>query len=162
MIKVGFSNSKTLISRVICWLTNSKVSHTFLILEQPNGWPIKVPIVMEAAWDGFRMISLEQFQKTNNIPYIIEPVVPLDKGVEAAEHWLGEPYAYYTLIGMLWVLLGRFLRRTWRNPFNNPKSLMCSEAVVVVLQESGYPGADKLDPASVSPGDLLRFFQPNL
>jgi hypothetical protein len=60
---------------------------------------------------------------------------------------------------MAWVLLGRALRRQWKNPLSRADELFCSEAVVEeFLIPAGYPGVAALGlPQDVSPPALLTF-----
>ena len=151
MIKIGFSTSKALTSRAIRWATRSRVSHTFLLVE---GSFFGQDMVMEAVASGFRLVPFATFKKQNEIVTLITPVVPLDKGVEEAVNWLGERYNFEGIFGMLFVLLGRWLGRKWRNPFRSANSLFCSEVNTLVVKESGYPGTAGLDPFSTDPEDL--------
>lgn len=152
-IKIGFSYTNTLLSRAIRFLTRSKISHTFLLVGAD---------VLEAGSTGFVRIPYIEWQKQNTLVYIIDPIVPLDKGVQCAEKWIGEPYAYGKLFGFIWVMIGRRLRRRWHNPIHERHALFCSEANTHVIQDSGWPGSEKLDPSATAPQDLLAFLSDNL
>lgn len=112
-------------------------------------------MVMEATEVGFRYIPLASFEKNNDIIEVVTPRFPLDVGVHAANYWLGESYDFVGLVASFFVILGRWLKRKVKNPVQNPRAMFCSEAVTRVLQLSGYPGTSDLDPASVTPQDLL-------
>lgn len=157
MVKVGFStHGNNIVSRLIRWLTKSKASHAWLLVEDPF---FGLEMVMEATETGFRLIPLANFKaEGNNIVALLEPSSPLDEGVKQAGKWLGEHYDFAGLFGASVVILGRWLRRKWRNPFGSPKSMFCSEAVVRVMQASKFPGAEGLDPEATTPQDLLDFF----
>ena len=103
-IKIGFSTSNALVSRLIRWVTRSRVSHTFLLIEDSF---FGQDMVMEAASSGFRLIPYSVFQTGNTDVTLITPVVPIDEGVKKAVIWLGEKYNYTGDFGMLFVLLGR-------------------------------------------------------
>jgi len=151
---VGFSTSNELVSRLIRFFTKAKVSHTFLVIRAPF---LEEDLVIEAAWAGFRATTLRRFKKKNTVVALMKPAVPLDKGLRDALTWLGESYDFGGLFGMAFVLLGRWLRRKVRNPLHDSRAIFCSEANTLVLQASGYPGADVLDPTETSPADLLEF-----
>jgi hypothetical protein len=151
-IKIGFSSSNSWISRLIRWLTSSDVSHTFLLVTIDGK-----EFVAEAAFSGFRLILKRNWDKDNRVADLFTPIVSLDKGWEAVEDWLGERYGYEGIFGYMWVVLGRMIKRKWHNPIHESKALFCSEANTKVLQESGWPGADQLDAASMSPGALRDF-----
>jgi hypothetical protein len=156
MIRVGFStHTNNIMSRVIRWFTHSKVSHVWLLVEDTF---FGVDMVMEATETGFRLIPYANFvAEGNTIVAVLEPAYPLDTGVQTAVHWLGERYDFAGLFGSAFVMLGRWLKRKWRNPLDAPKSMFCSEAVTRVLQASAYPGAEALDSSATTPQDLLVF-----
>lgn len=153
-IKIGFSTSNSWVSRLIRWATDSDVSHTFLLVEIDG-----IEFVAEASFSGFRLILMRNWIRGNEIVDIIEPLVPLDKGWLVAEDWLGESYSWTGLIGYGWVVIGRKLKRKFHNPIHESKSLFCSEANTKVIQASGWPGSENLDPASMSPADLRDFLK---
>jgi hypothetical protein len=151
MIKIGFSTSKALTSRAIRWVTRSRVSHVFLLVEDSF---LGQDMVMEAIASGFQLIPYSNFKSGNEIVTLITPVVPLDDGVKKATDWLGEKYNFEGLAGMLLVLAGRWLGRKWRNPLRSAHSVFCSEVATMILQSVNYPGVMDLDPQSTDPEDL--------
>ena len=157
MVRVGFSTqTDNVLSKVIRWITGSRVSHAWFLIEDSF---FRVPMVMEATETGFRLIPYDNFKaEGNDIIVVLETVYSLDAGVQEATRWLGERYDFAGLFGAIFVLLGRWLRRKWRNPLASAKAMFCSEAVVRVLQSAQYPGASVFDPASTTPQDLLDFF----
>jgi len=158
MIRVGFStHTKSILSRIIRWFTKSKASHAWLLITDSF---FGVEMVMEATETGFRLIPFENFKaEGNDIIAIIDPAYPLDVGVHQAVRWLGEGYDFAGLFGSAFVMLGRWFKRKWRNPWDRPHSMFCSEAVVRILQASQYPGSEKFDPAATTPQDLLDFLK---
>jgi hypothetical protein len=153
---VGFSTSNALVSRLIRYFTKAKVSHTFLVIRSPM---LEEDLVIEAGWGGFQATTLRRFKKKNEIVALLKPIVPLDKGLRDSLAWLGESYDFGGLFGMAFVLLGRWLRRKYANPLHDSRALFCSEANTLVLQASGYPGADGLAPTETSPEDLFLFMK---
>lgn len=148
-IKIGFSYGNGILPKIIKFFTKSTVSHTFLLIDDKT--------VLEAGSNGFVELPFEDWKKDNNLVTLVNPIVPLDKGFEAAQKWIGEPYAYGALIGFIWVLIGRVLRRKFHNPFYERKALFCSEANTRIVKDSNWPGSDKLIPSGTSPQDLLTF-----
>lgn len=162
MIKIGFSTHKnSFVSWLIRKITKSKASHSWILLDEEY---FGTPIVMEAVGvEGFRMISLEVFKKQGNIIIdIVEPKISLEPGVTRAIHWLGEPYDREAFFGAFFVMVGRWLRVNWKNPFRSSRTQFCSEAVVRILQASNYPGTEWMDPESTTPQDLIEFFKSEL
>jgi hypothetical protein len=157
MIKIGFSTSpKNIISKVIRWFTKSKASHTWVLFEDTF---FGMEMVMESTDTGFRVVPFANFKaEGNEIVALVVPTAPLDDGVKAAASWLGESYDFGGLFGSAFVLLGRWLRRKWANPWASCKSMFCSEAVARILQAAKYPGSSVFVPEATTPQDLLDFF----
>ena len=148
----GFNPISSLVRR----LCKSEVSHAVFVYADAD-WG--VDMVMEAADSGFRIMPLERFEETNTIVAMVEPKQSIEVGLKfVALEYLGTAYDFGGLIGGALVMLGRWLKRKWNNPLENSKALFCSEAVVVALQKSAYPGADALDAKTTTPQDLLTFF----
>jgi hypothetical protein len=155
-VRIGFSTCRScLISRLIRWVTQSQVSHTWLLLKEG---PLSVPVVLEAVMgQGFRLVPFRVFETGNTIVATIDPVVPIEDGVREALDWLGESYDLRGMFGEAVVMLGRRLHRRWHNPFFSSHTMFCSEAVVRTLQSAHYPGTSTLNAVSTSPQDLLDF-----
>lgn len=156
MVRIGFSTNPTnLLSRAIRWFTESRVSHTFFIVDWGGS-----EVMVEAHWNGFRVLDFKQWrrEKPGQLVAIVEPHEDLTPSFEALIPYLGQPYDVGGLFGMAWVLAcGRFLQRKVNNPWDSHKALFCSEAVAQVLTWSRYPGWHTLA-ENVSPDDLLEFF----
>lgn len=154
---VGFSKPRKMnpLSALIMKLTGSKASHAFFIYFDQD---YRTEVVMEASAHGFRHIPLGAFVNKNEIVKVIEPDFPIDEGLRwVALNYLGSSYSWGELIGMAFVLMGRMFKQKYKNPFSSKKSMFCSEAVVVALQQSMYPGSEALVANETSPADLLQF-----
>jgi hypothetical protein len=154
MVRVGFSTSEHFISRLIRKLTRSKASHTFFIFYDET---LAETMVMDAHFGGYRTLPLHNFG--GKIIADIELKQCGEEAVKAAAQWLGAGYDTKALIGGLKVVIGRWFKRKWKNPWNDARKLMCSEAVTKALIAANYPGADKLTPEDTTPQDLLDFLQ---
>lgn len=152
-VKIGFSTRKNnWTSKIIRWFTRSKVSHVWLLFDDP----IRGQVVMEAErGPGLEETPWEWFPK-DEIVAMVDPIVPLDKAVETAKARLGEKYDVDGLFGMAFVMVGRWFHVKLRNPLHNSHELFCSEAVAMVLQDAGYPGMEGKDPTSMSPEDVYE------
>jgi hypothetical protein len=132
-------------------------SHAFFIYHDVD-W--SADMVMEAHEVGFRLIPLAHFEKKNEIVASFVPKASLESGLrEVALTYLGTHYDFGGLIGSAFLLLGRWLKRKWHNPLQDARSVFCSEAVVIAMQKSKYPGADGLEARDTTPQDLLNFFE---
>jgi hypothetical protein len=159
MVFIGFSTPRLWnpLSALIRAMTRSRVSHTFLLVEDPM---FELRLVLEAHSTGFRLVSLTRFVKDNKIVAIVEPSHPVEPGLPRAGEWLGEKFDLLGLFGIFVTLLARYFRqRPWRNPFPTPSALFCSEAVIKTLKAAGYPGSAKLGEETTTPAEVLAFFE---
>lgn len=153
MIKVGFSRSESIIGKVIRWFTKSEVNHTFIVFTLGGyEW------VLEASWFGVYIIPYERYVLHANVTHLFE-IEDAKLNDMAMLRFIGAGYDYAGLVGMAWVMLGRALRKTWRNPWQSTKASFCSEMVASLLIEAKHPGAKELDPRATSPEDLLRILE---
>jgi hypothetical protein len=154
--RILFSTTTKLLSRIIRWFTQAPVSHcSFLYFDVDFGREM----VLEATLEGVRIIPLEVFQKHNIVVKTFIPRHDLKPGLAKAGSILGAAYDFTGLLGMLWVLLGRWFKKKWQNPLDNVHSLFCSEFVARVLWWSSYPGTEYWEPRNMTPADLYGFFQ---
>jgi len=159
MIAVGFSTqTKNPLSAIIRFFTGSPISHTWLLVEDPV---FGMKMVMEADEFGIRLIPYDRFQLGNDIKYLITLNSNWDYGLglATAGEWLSSMYDFSGLIGMAFVVIGRWLKRKWNNPFASHSAMFCSELVVRFLQASQYPGTKDFVPEDTTPQDLLTFLQ---
>lgn len=155
---IGFSTPRrfNVLSWAIRKITGSRASHAWLRVVDPL---FHLDMVMEAHTTGMRLIPRAVFEKGNAVVALAYPQGDFSTALGKAGKFLGRKYDFEGLLGMAWVLLGRWLHRKWRNPLNSTKALFCSEAVVEMLQAAKYPGAERLAADSTSPEDLLEFLQ---
>lgn len=157
IVKVGFSTGKrSPVSAVIRWATRSKVSHAYLIVDDPT---LGDELILEADRGGFQFCRYLTFKKSNNV--IAEVPVDLSAAaVQQADQWVGEVgYDYEGLVGEAIVKLALWFKRKISNPMHDPRSMFCSEAMTRLLQIAKYPGADTLVPQDTSPEALLEFLE---
>lgn len=144
-------------SQLVMKLTKSTASHAFFVYFDED-WGCDM--VMDAHEEGFRLLPLTRFEQKNIIVATFHPAVSIEVGVKfVALEYLGTVFDFSGLLGTAFVLVGRWLKRKWNNPLQAAASVFCSEAAVIALQKSGYPGAEKLVPQDTTPQDLLQFFQ---
>lgn len=156
--RVGFSTSKKLISRLIRWFSDSVVSHAWLLYFDVD---FGKDMVLESTLEGVRIIPFEAFKKHNIVKdeWLFQPRVDLALGFQKAGEELGSKYDFRGLFGMALVVVGRWLKKRWKNPWQNPRSMFCSEFVASILKWSHCPGTDYWDVSTITPDDLLDFFR---
>lgn len=145
-----FSRPKksNLLSLAIRKFTKSNVSHVALAY-----WDLdyQAPMIMEAAWNGFRHVALYRWLKTNHIVAWALPA-DVESGVRSvAIEYLGSNYPWYKLVGMA-------LRQVFKlkNPFRGRSEVFCSEAAAMILVRSGRLEWQHLSPRDISPADLVK------
>jgi hypothetical protein len=154
-ITVGFSTTNKLISRFIRWVTRSPVSHAFVIFNTPTFGRV----VMQAEAWGYEIRPWGLWQQQNALVAEFTPTGPdlAPSIVELAPQYLGRKYDWKAaLLAGLWRWFGRWLR----GRFNSPYSLMCSEALLRILQHAGYSSVAHFDAEVTSPRRVLdRVFE---
>ena len=140
-ITIGFSTTDKLISKIIRWITGSKISHAWIgYYDETLGQRM---VLQAEAW-GYETRPWTRWIKQNK--WVAEFIVPgRDKAKLALQNiatFLGVKYDYGAAF-----LLGfrRWFGRWIKLPYRNPGKLMCTEAVVKFLKIGGYPVADDLD-----------------
>jgi hypothetical protein len=155
-IKIGFSNSNSLVSRIIRFFSRSNISHTWLLIQDLVG---DVDLVMEAVPGGFHIITFEKFMTENSVIEVIDIGENYsEKSISRAFGWMGRRYDYLIFLGMLYVISGRFFGKKLKNPFGS-RAINCVESIVYFLRSNQFPGADELDPGSMTPHDLYVFLK---
>ena len=150
-----FSKTKSPISRFIRWITKSEASHCAFLYYDGD---FQCMMVMEADWYGFGLIPFTRWRAANTV--IDSFPMELDEGLRyVAREYIGSLYDYGGAIGTMFVRFLRFLGRKVKNPLHASRSVFCSEAAVIAMQKQGIAGADLLDPAATTPGDLLNFLR---
>lgn len=160
--RIGFSTPKRFnpVSWLVRTITGSKVSHAFFVYHDVD---FDMDMVMEAHELGFRLTPFERFKKKNQIVGLYVPKQSVDVGLKyVAQQYLGTVYDYGGLIGEFVVMLGRWLKRKWKNPLRGSKNVFCSEAICIAMQKSpGYEHFEE-DPDSVDPQTLMMYFDGGL
>jgi hypothetical protein len=152
---IGFSTPSYFnpVSWLIRKITKSQVSHAWMLYRDDD---FDLDMVMEAHELGFRLLPYDKFLKHNRVVELVAADCDLAPGLRMLAHSLGDSYDYGGLLGMSFVLIGRWFKRKWRNPFSSPRLRFCSEALVQALQASGSGKAEDLIPEGTSPQMLME------
>src|SRR5512138_3338533 len=152
-VKLAFTHKNSFLDTAIRFFSGrkSKVSHVAFIVDDPA--MSKNGMVYEAGWRGFVAVPWDKWR--GRYEYVIIPALaePLDEAFPLIVGWLGNSYDYSGLFGMVWVRVGRWFHRRFRNPFRSRNSLFCSEAAVRAMQAVNYPEAKSMDPETITPED---------
>lgn len=153
--RIGFSTGNGLLSRIIRWFTDSSVSHAWVLYYDLD---FDREMVLESTLEGVRIIPFDVFEKHNKIIKVVTPKHDLKAGFAKVGASLSEQYDFTGLVGMIIVMLGRWLKKKWKNPWVTASAMWCSEMVAWVCKWSSYPGTELMDPHTTSPQDLYEFF----
>jgi hypothetical protein len=155
-IRIGVSTPKRWnpLSPILRRIMRTRYSHIWVLLDDAL---FDVDMVLGTEKQGFQLIPYDRFLKSNDVimVYDPDPSYHLDVGLRAVAPLIGEPYDGLGLVGMAWVMFGRWLKRKFRNPLANPKALFCSESVAMVLVKSAVPEAAMLVPERATPEDVV-------
>lgn len=154
-MRIGFSTTNGIISRLIKWLTRSKASHSYIYFKMAGE-----AMVLHATAHGVNMDYYPKFKNKNKI--IAEYKVNLveEKEQDALSYAfkkVDQPYDYLAIVGFLWVLILKSFGKKAKNPFPNRSAYFCSEIAIEALKAADFPGADALDRELTSPEDIMEF-----
>jgi hypothetical protein len=154
-MKIGFSTSNSVVSKIIRKLTKSKVSHTYIKCQVE-----RYDVVLHANQHGV------EFDKYNDFDRKFEIVAEYDLKLTAEQEdafmayairQLDRSYDFLGVAGFMWVLLNRSFGRKVKNPFSNKSAYYCSELIICSLQAAQFVGSELFDKDLVTPEELLVF-----
>lgn len=131
---VGFSTHPGAFSKLIRFITNSKVSHTYIripVLEYNED------MVFQASGLSVNYTNYKVFQTKCKV--IEEYEITVDDETHALGEMMrvmeaGKPYSVKELIGLLWVLMMRGFGYKVQNPFRDGStSYICVELVMICV-----------------------------
>jgi len=160
-VVVGFSTRPlNPLSWLIRRVTGAKCSHAWLMFREPFFDRL---MVVEATEWGVRMIDAEIFWRRNKIIRVYSIKQDLTGTVQKSGNLLGDLYDFSGLVGMGFVAAAaKWMHRKVKNPLQVRGSLFCSEFVVQVLKQAGYPNTADLDPSATSPQQVYQFLAAQL
>jgi len=155
---IGLSTSSKITSRLIKWITKSKVSHAYIKFEVAGE-----DLVIHATQKGVNCDHYGRFVR--NAAIIEEYELLIDKkhiknALAYAVKQLDHPYDFLSIAGFVWVLFNKALGRKIRNPFRNRFAYNCSEFANNVLSKAGLD-TSFLDAETTSPEDIGKFLRNN-
>jgi hypothetical protein len=144
-IYIGFSKSDKWLSRAICWLTRSDVSHAAVIYtdETWGGW-----WVAEA---DIRGVHSRPLLSKRDWKYVFKVQYDLSLDMMKARKHFDEHYDFvgFTVLGVI-LILGRMIKHRLKFPFRTTEGQICSEFVSRILHK---PMGDD-NPQWVTPKEL--------
>lgn len=152
-ICVCLSTSTGWFSKLIRWVTRSKVSHSFLTFRDET---LDKVFVMEANGRGFMLVPWDEWKQHNQLVlrYSLRTNASAQmSSLRKLAEMLGAEYDYISLLGYA---LRRFVKRM-RNPLAKASKLICSEAVARFLYFTNDPALAKFAEFETwLPEDILK------
>lgn len=133
-ILVGFSSHPGVFSSLIKYVTNSKVSHTYIRIPVPE---YNDSMIFQASGLTVNYTNYSVFKKKNTV--IEEYEIEVDDDTYAFAEMLrvmeaGKPYSMKEIIGLLWVLTMRGVGVRVNNPFRDGShSYVCVELAMMCV-----------------------------
>jgi hypothetical protein len=124
---IGFSASKSWVSKVIRWFTRSDWSHTFIVIGEIEG----VVLISEADWRGVQVARLDKYVGKCKVqiwepPYGVATQQMVADAVRESLRRIESRYGFLQLVGFIPVILARrFLGMKIPNPAKG--GTICSE-----------------------------------
>lgn len=152
---IGFSAHPGIFSTLIKFITNSRVSHTYIRIPVPE---YNESMVFQASGLCVNYMNYKVFQKKSKI--IEEYEIEVDDDVYAFGEMMrviesGKPYSMKEIFGLLWVLAMRGFGVKVNNPFRDGShSYICVELAMLCV------GLEK-DSENVTQEDFRRWCAAN-
>ena len=150
-ITVGFSTTNKFMSRVIRFITQAKCSHAWISFYDAT---LGMKMVMQAEWWGFEVRPWKRWQKENTLV--------AEFGVYGGGYYssllklaklLGSRYDFRSaiLVGIKGWFRYWFRSKFSFRPSRTPHKLMCTESVIIFLQDNNCSATADLNPEETSP-----------
>jgi len=143
-VYIGFSKGGNVLSRLICWVTRSDISHAAVVYRDTlwGGW-----WVAEANAHGVHTRPMDK----RTWRYLFEPRYDIVPDLQGAKRYIDDHYDFLGLIMFGWVMLcWRLLRLRVKFPLRSPSGQVCSEFAARVARRA----IGGKDPQWISPIDL--------
>ena len=131
-LRVGFSTTNSLISKIIRWFTDAPVSHTYIRYYDEF---LKDEYVVHADWVGIVILQGEHYNNHNSVidEYEIEDerlLLSMRKSLKL----LGRKYDYWGILNWAWVItFRRWAKMKMKNFVEDPKKMICVDFCIRIL-----------------------------
>lgn len=146
--------------KLLSWLirkfTGGNYSHAWL-LHKSNDY--KTNLIIHATSGGVKVVEADKVLKRWKFWKLFKYAPKgLENALPSMAKYLGNDYDYGALIFFSWVIIAKnWFKKKVKNPWRDPKAMICSEFVTILLQKANVQGAGLLDPETTSPKDLDTF-----
>jgi hypothetical protein len=157
-LRVGFSKTNSLISKVIRWVIGAPFSHTYIRFYDEY---LGMNLIAHADWPGVIIIQADRFDKENTVVEEFEfDLPPLKTALVRNLRFLGSRYDYLSILGWAWTIaLRRAARLVVKNPLDDPKSLICVDFCIRVLNDAALTA---IPVGSMNPKGLVKYLRKHI
>lgn len=154
-LRVGFSKTNSLISKVIRWVIGAPFSHTYIRFTDEF---LGMNLIAHADWPGVLLLQAEKFDKENQKLEEFEFDLDILKvSLVRNLRFLGSRYDYLSILGWAWTIaLRRAAKIIVQNPLDDPKSLICVDFCIRVLNDAGLTA---IPVGSINPKGLVNYLR---
>lgn len=159
-IRVGFSTTNSIFSKIICWFIDDDVSHSYICFYDEF---LEEHLVMHADWPGVIIEPLALFDATNTI---VEEYIINDPRLKASLTYnlrhLRKKYDYWNIAYKAWAItFKRWITRKVKKPTENPTKptkMICVDFVLYVLNRASICD---LPYGELNPKDFRKWMREN-
>ena len=156
-VAVGFSKTNFLPSKSIRLFTKAQISHTYIRFYDRT---LKTYLILHSDFGGVQFSLADRFDAENIAVY--EYIISdsrLDDSIRKNLWHLEKGYSYKRIWSWMWlIILKRWFVRKLKAPTTSPKSLICVDFILYILQDAGLT---ELEIGQLTPADLLVWFEAN-
>lgn len=132
-VQICFAASDAWVSRAICWLTYSKISHVLITF-----YDVSLGQVMVVQADrGFQVVPWKKWCEGNSVVARYTLPAPADLQLDVLQEVVEYLGASHSTRSLLKLLLLRRRRRRYKGQFSPPGKRICAEAAALYLQKIG-------------------------
>lgn len=134
-IKIGFSTTNSIWSKIIRRLTKANVSHTYIKFYDST---LGTDLVLHADYSGVQFELAEKFDIGNFTveEYEIDDT-RLDKAVKNNLWHLGKKYNYYKMFNFIFfIMFKRWFVRKMKNPIVDAGKIICVDFIFYILNDA--------------------------
>lgn len=135
-LTLGFSTTKSFISKAIRWFTNSEVSHTYIRFYDEF---LETELVMHADWPGVIIEEAALFRLQNVVINEFEIDDPRMKAsLKRNLRMLRKKYAWWNIAKWAWLItFRRWVKKKIIAPTEDPKEIICVDFALHITNNCG-------------------------
>lgn len=134
-LKIGFSTTNSIWSKIIRWITKANMSHTYIKFYDST---LGTDLILHSDYSGVEFDLAEKFHISN---FVIEEYeiddARLDKAIKNNLWHLGKRYDYYKMFNFIFfIMFKRWFIRKVKNPIVDVKKILCVDFILYALNDA--------------------------